>query len=82
MEFEYGKPLVPKQVHVKLPWIMEKFHKWYYLACVYELNFIEPKILGDIFKTSDFNLHVKIAELHTFYRPRMLDITMMIVWCI
>jgi hypothetical protein len=51
----------------------------YYLACVYELNFIEAKILGDIFKTSDFDLHVKIVELHTIYHLRMLDITMMAV---
>jgi hypothetical protein len=25
-EFEYGKPVVPKQIYVKLPWIMGKFH--------------------------------------------------------
>jgi hypothetical protein len=34
-EFEYGKPLVPKHVHRKLPWIMQKLHEWYYLACVW-----------------------------------------------
>jgi hypothetical protein len=64
---------------IKLSWVMKKFHKLYYLACVYELNFIEAKILGDIFKTSDFDLHVKIVELHTIYHLRMLDITMMTV---
>jgi hypothetical protein len=26
-EFEYGKPLVPKHVHLKLTWIMHKFHE-------------------------------------------------------
>jgi hypothetical protein len=50
-EFEYRKPLVPKYVHRKLSWIMQKLHEWYYLACVYGLNFIEAKILGDIFNT-------------------------------
>jgi hypothetical protein len=42
-EFEYVKLLVPKHVHLKLPWIIKKFHEWYYLACVYGLNFVEPK---------------------------------------
>jgi hypothetical protein len=43
-EFEYGKPLVPKYVHLKFLSIMQKFHEWYFLACVYGLNFIETKI--------------------------------------
>jgi hypothetical protein len=30
MEFEYGKPLVPKYVHVKFLFMMKKFRKWYY----------------------------------------------------
>jgi hypothetical protein len=60
---------------------MGKFHEWYYLACVYGLNFIEAKIHGDIFKTLDFDLHVEIAELHTIYPLKMLDIIMMTVWC-
>jgi hypothetical protein len=50
-EFEYEKLLIPKHAHLKLPWIMKKFHEWYYLACVYELNFVESKIPGDIFNT-------------------------------
>jgi hypothetical protein len=33
-EFEYGKPLVIKQVHAKLMWPLRRLHKWYYLACV------------------------------------------------
>jgi hypothetical protein len=32
--FEYGKPVVPKHVHLKLLWNMQKLHEWYYLACV------------------------------------------------
>jgi hypothetical protein len=79
--FEYGKTLVPKQVHAKLSWPMKKFHEWYYFACVYGLNFIEACILGDIFKTSDFEVNVKLYELHTIYHLRMLDITMMTVFC-
>jgi hypothetical protein len=81
IEFDYEKPLVHEQVHVKLSWIMKKFHEWFYLGCVYGLNFIETKIPKDIFKTSDFDLHVEFAELHTIYRLIILDITMMIVWC-
>jgi hypothetical protein len=80
-EFEYGKPLVPKHVHLKLPWIMQKFHEWYFLVCVYGLNFVKAKIPGDIFNTLYLDLNVKLAELHTIYRLQMLDITMMMVWC-
>jgi hypothetical protein len=58
---------------------MQKIHKWYYLACVYGLNFIEAKIPRDIFNTSDFDLHVKLVKMHTFIHLKMLDITMMIV---
>jgi hypothetical protein len=78
-EFEYGKPLVPKYVHLKFSWIMRKFHKWYFLACVYGLNFVEAKILGDIFNTLDFDQNVELVKLHTIFRLQMLDITMMTV---
>jgi hypothetical protein len=61
---------------------MKKLYEWYYLACVYGLNFTEAHIPGDIFKTSDFDLHVKLGKLHTINRLRILDITMMTVWCI
>jgi hypothetical protein len=81
-EFEYGKPLVRKHVHLKLLWIMQKFHEWYYLACVYGLNFVEAKIPGDIFNTLDFDLYVELAKLHTVYHLQILDITMKTVWCI
>jgi hypothetical protein len=80
-EFEYGKPLVPKYVHLKLPWMMHKLHQWYYLACAYGLNFIEAKIPGDIFNTTCFDLNVELARLHTIYCFQMLDITMMTIWC-
>jgi hypothetical protein len=58
---------------------MQKLHEWYYLSCVYGLNFIEVKIPGGIFNTSCFELTVKLAKLHTIYRLQMLDITMMTV---
>jgi hypothetical protein len=79
IKFEYGKLLVPKHVHVKLPLVMMKFHMWYYLACIYGLNFIETKIPGDSFNTSDFDLHVELVKLHTIFHLKMLDITMMTV---
>jgi hypothetical protein len=66
-EFEYRKPLVPKHVHLKLLWIMQKLHKWYYLACVYGLNVIEAEIPRYIFNTFGFYLNVKVAKLHTIY---------------
>jgi hypothetical protein len=66
-EFEYEKPLVPKHVHLKLPWMMQKLHQWYYLACVYGLNFVEAKIPGDIFNTTGFDLNVELVKLHTIY---------------
>jgi hypothetical protein len=78
-EFEYEKPLVPKYVHLKLLWIMQKFHEWYYLACVYRLNFVEAKIHGNIFNTLDSDLNVILAELHIVYHLQMLDITMITV---
>jgi hypothetical protein len=66
-KFEYGKLIVPKHVHLKFLWILQKFHEWYYLACVYGLNFVEAKIPGDIFNTLDFDLNVELAELHNIY---------------
>jgi hypothetical protein len=80
-EFEYKKPLVLKHVHLKLSWIIQKIHEWYYLACVYGLNFIYAEIPGDIFNTIDFELNVKLAKLHTIFRLQMHNITMMTVWC-
>jgi hypothetical protein len=50
---------------------MKKLHEWYYLSYVYGLNFIEACIPGDIFKTSDFDLHVNLYELHTIYHLRI-----------
>jgi hypothetical protein len=79
-EFEYGKPLIPKHVHLKFPWIMQKLYEWYFLACVYGLNFVEAKISGDIFNTLDFDPNIELAELHTIHRLQILDITMMTVW--
>jgi hypothetical protein len=78
-ELEYEKLLFQKQVHVNLPRIMGKFHELYYFACIYGLNFIETKIHGDMFKTSNFDLDVEIVELHNLYHLKMLNITMMTV---
>jgi hypothetical protein len=39
------------------------------------------EIPEDIFNTLDFELNVKLAELHTSYHLQMLNITMMTVWC-
>jgi hypothetical protein len=80
-EFEYGKPLVPKYVHLKFPWIMQKFHKWYFLACVYGLNFVEAKIPRDIFNILYFDRIVELVELHTIFHLQKLDITLMTIWC-
>jgi hypothetical protein len=74
MEFEYEKSLVPKQIHVKLLWPMKKLHEWYYFACVYEMNFVEAHFHGDIFMTLDFDLHVKLYELHAIYRTCLTSI--------
>jgi hypothetical protein len=80
-EFKYRTPLVPKHIYLKFLWIMQKFHEWYFLACVYELNFVEAKIHGDIFNTLDFDLNVELVLLHTIFHLQMLNITMMTVWC-
>jgi hypothetical protein len=80
-EFECGKPLVTKQVHAKLTWLLGRIHEWYYLACVCGLLFIEGHISEAIFKSRSFDLNIELFEVHTIYRLRMLDITMMIVFC-
>jgi hypothetical protein len=58
---------------------MKKLHEWYYLACVYGLNFIEAHIPGDICKTSDLDIHVELDELHTIYHLGMHNNTIMII---
>jgi hypothetical protein len=50
-EFEYGKPLVIKQVHAKFMWPMKRLHEWYYLTCVCGLQFIEGHIHEEVFKS-------------------------------
>jgi hypothetical protein len=78
-EFEYEKSLVPKYVHLKFLCIIQKFHEWYFLTCVYGLNFVKANIPGDIFNTLDFDLNVELAKLHTIFRLQIPDITMMTV---
>jgi hypothetical protein len=80
-EFEYEKPLFTKQVHTKLMWPLRRLHEWYYLACVYGLQFIKGHIPEPVFKSQRFDLNIKMLELHTIYQLRMLDITMMAVMC-
>jgi hypothetical protein len=45
------------------------------------LNFVKAKIPRGIFNTLDFDLNVKLAELHTIFHLQMLDITMMTIMC-
>jgi hypothetical protein len=80
-EFEYGKPLVTKQVHAKFMWPVRRLHKWYYLACVCGLQFIKGHIHEEVFKSRSFDLNIEMFELHNIYRLRMLDITMMTIMC-
>jgi hypothetical protein len=80
-EFEYGKVLVTKQVNAKLMWPLRRLHEWYYLACVCDLQFIEGHILEMDFKSRSFDLNIELFELHTIYQLRMLDITMLSVFC-
>jgi hypothetical protein len=49
-EFEYEKRLVTKQVHANLMSPLRRLHKWYYLACVCGLQFIEGCIPEADFK--------------------------------
>jgi hypothetical protein len=80
-EFEYGKVLVTRQVNAKLMWPLRRLHEWYYLACVCDLQFIEGHILEMVFKSRSFDLNIELFELHTIYQLRMLDITMLSVFC-
>jgi hypothetical protein len=80
-EFEYGKLLVTKQAHAKFLWPLRRLHEWYYLVCVCGMQFIESHIPEAVFKSQIFDLNVELFELHTIYRLRMLNITMMTVFC-
>jgi hypothetical protein len=80
-QIECEKSLVQKHVHLKLSWIMQKLHEWYYFAHVYGLNFNEAKIPRDILNTLGFDLNVELDEVHTIYHLQMLNITMMTVYC-
>jgi hypothetical protein len=80
-EFEYENPLVTKQAHAKLLWLMRRLDESYYLAYVCGMQFIEGCVPEVIFKSQSFDLNIKLFELHTICRLRMLDITMMTVFC-
>jgi hypothetical protein len=80
-EFVYEKPLVTKQVHAKFMWPMMRLDEWYYLACVCGLQFIEGHITEAVFKSRSVDPNIEMFELHTIYRLRMLDFSMMTVMC-
>jgi hypothetical protein len=80
-EFEYGKLLVTKQARAKLSWPVRRLAERYYLACVYDLQFIECHVPEMIFKSQRFDLNIELFELHTIYQLRILDITMMTIFC-
>jgi hypothetical protein len=61
---------------------MRRLHEWYYLVCVCGLQFIKGRIPEAVFKSQSFDLNIEMFELHTIYRLRMLNITMMTVMCI
>jgi hypothetical protein len=60
---------------------MRRLHEWYYLACVCGLQFIEGRIPEVVFKSHSFDLNVELFKLHTIYRLRMLDISMITIFC-
>jgi hypothetical protein len=80
-ELEYGKSLVTKHTHTKLLWPLRRLHEWYYLACVRGLQFIEGHVPEAVFKSQSFDLNIELFELHNIYQLRMLNITMMTVFC-
>jgi hypothetical protein len=49
--------------------------------CACGLKFSEGRVPEEIFKSPRFDLNVERFELHTIYRLRMLDITMMVIFC-
>jgi hypothetical protein len=59
---------------------MQKLHEWYFLACVYGLNFIEAKIPGDIFNTLDFDLNVKLVKL--YYDNRLVHVSVINIFSV
>jgi hypothetical protein len=62
-------------------WPLRRLHEWYYLACVCDLQCIEGHISEVVFKSQSFDLNIELFELHTIYQLRMLDITMMTIFC-
>jgi hypothetical protein len=66
-EFVYEKPLVTKQVHAKLMWPLRRLHEWYYLVCIYGLQFIKGCISEAVFKSRSFDLNITLFKIHTIY---------------
>jgi hypothetical protein len=80
-EFEYEKSLVTKQNHTKLLWPMRMLHKWYYIACVCDLQYIKGCVPEAVFKSRSFDVNIELFELYIIYQLRMLNITMMTIFC-
>jgi hypothetical protein len=62
-------------------WPLRRLHECYYLAYAYGLQLIKGRILEAVFKSRRFDLNIELFELYTIYQLRMLDITMMTVFC-
>jgi hypothetical protein len=60
---------------------MRRLHEWYYLTHVCGLEFIEGHSPEAVSNSQTFDLNVILFKLHTIYQLRMLDITMMTVFC-
>jgi hypothetical protein len=80
-KFEYGKLIIIKQAHAKLLCPLSRLDEWYYPACVRGLQFIEGCVHEVVFKSQNFDLNIELFERHIINWPRMLDITMMTVFC-
>jgi hypothetical protein len=61
--------------------VWRNYKEWYQLACVCGLEFIEARIPEAVFKSQTFDLNVELFKLHTIYCLKMLNITMMTIFC-
>jgi hypothetical protein len=77
----HGRPVPSECVVVKVTTIREG-RKFKDLDYPDEVEGIEKlKNAKGNFNTSNFDLHVELAELHTMFHLKMIDITMMTAWC-
>ena len=81
--YHYGRPLVSRATFKKLSPNMQKWHEWYFLACQYNITHITARVPAEVFNTTtDFELPVPIEEFHIIFNLKMMDVTMMTVWCL